>query len=100
MFSNLWPILCCCYRTPTLDGGANNNIHVIMRLVARLVPSTRDQKPYNSVQVMRIIRYIVKQTMETKVIPKFAVFPIFYNGKRPKIVTKISITLLAHDIFF
>ena len=48
---------------------------------------------------MRIIRYIVKQTMETKVVPNFAVFPIFYNGKRPKIVTKNSITLLTHDIF-
>ena len=39
---------------------------------------------------MRIIRYIVKQ---------FAVFPIFYNGKRPKIVTKNGITLLTHDVF-
>ena len=48
---------------------------------------------------MRIIRYIVKQTMETKVVPKFAVFPIFYNGKRSKIVTKNGITLLTHDIF-
>ena len=48
------------------------------------------QSPYNSVQVMRIIRYIVKQTMETKVVPKFAVFPIFYNEKRPKIVTKMA----------
>ena len=42
---------------------------------------------------MRIIRYFVKQTMETKVVPKFAVFPIFYNEKRPKIVTKNGITL-------
>ena len=48
---------------------------------------------------MQIIRYIVKQTMETKVIPKFAVFLIFYNGKRSKIVTKNGITLLTHDIF-
>ena len=48
---------------------------------------------------MRIIRYIVKQTMETKVVPKFAVLPIFYDGKRPKIVTKNGITLLTHDIF-
>ena len=58
-----------------------------------------DQSPYNSVQVKRIIRYIVKQTMETKVVPKFPVFHIFYNGKRPKIVTKNGITLLTHDIF-
>ena len=58
-----------------------------------------DQSPYNSVQVMRIIRYIVKQTMETKVVPKFAIFPIFYNGKRRKIVTKNGITLLILDIF-
>ena len=48
---------------------------------------------------MRIIRYIVKQTTETKVVPKFAVFPIFYNEKRSKIVTKNDITLLTHDIF-
>ena len=48
---------------------------------------------------MRIIRCIVKLTMETKVVPKFAVFPIFYNEKRPKIVTKNGITLLTHDIF-
>ena len=48
---------------------------------------------------MRIIRYIVKQTMETKVVPKFAVFPIFYNGKRSKFVTKNGITLLTHNIF-
>ena len=48
---------------------------------------------------MRIIRYIVKQTMETKVVPKFAVFSIFCYGKRPKIVTKSSIILLTHDIF-
>ena len=53
-------------------------------------------KVRNSVQVMRIIRYIVK---ETKVVPKFAVFPIFYNGKRSKIVTKNGITLLTDDIF-
>ena len=37
--------------------------------------------------------------METKVVPKFAVFPIFYKGKRPKIVTKNGITLLTHDTF-
>ena len=48
---------------------------------------------------MRIIRNIVKQSMETKVVLKFAVFAIFYNGKRPKIVTKNGITLLTHDIF-
>ena len=57
------------------------------------------QSPYNSAKVMQIIRYIVKQTMETKVVPKFAVFPIFYCGKRPKIVTENGITLLTHDIF-
>ena len=48
---------------------------------------------------MRIIRYIVKQTMETKVVTKFAVFPIFYNGKQPKIVTKCGIILLTHTVF-
>ena len=57
------------------------------------------QSPYNSIQVTRIIRYIVKQTMERKVVPKFAFFPIFYNGKRQKIVTKNGITLLILDIF-
>ena len=44
---------------------------------------------------MRIIRYTAKQTMETKIVPKFAVFPIFCNGKRPKIVTKNVIILLT-----
>ena len=48
---------------------------------------------------MRIIRYIVKQIMETKVVPKFAVFSIFYNGKRSKFVTKNGITLLTQYIF-
>ena len=48
---------------------------------------------------MRIIRYIVKQTMETKVVPKFAVFIIFYNGKRQKNVSKNGIALLMLDIF-
>ena len=59
----------------------------------------RNRSPYTSKQVIRINRNLVKQTMETKVVPKIAVFPIFYNGKRPKIVTKNSITLLTHDIF-
>ena len=59
----------------------------------------RNRSPYTFEQVMQINRNLVKQTMETKVVPKFAVFPIFYNGKRPKIVTKNGITLLTHDIF-
>ena len=48
---------------------------------------------------MRIICYIVKQTMETKVVPKFALFPIFYNGKRQKNVSKNGIALLMLNIF-
>ena len=37
--------------------------------------------------------------METKVVAKFAVFSIFYYGKRPKIVTKNDMSLLKRNIF-
>ena len=37
LISSPTSILCFCFGTPTLDGGANNNIHMIMCFVARLV---------------------------------------------------------------